>query len=936
MNSNICKTEVKEVTNFGNIKVIGGEKEILQKEAIKGIVIEAIPKSTASAKEIRDFERFIKQNEISKALLKEIEGEFKSAVKEFKTAKATIKSCGRYSPAISGEVVRDYDKSILSKLNCLELISRRKTISMIKPKMVYEINKGDKMVEIHEFKNKYGVIDYSVTHYCDSPETNDGELKNKDLITLYYSKRVGTIRKEKEGYVLEPLYNKTSVHTEEQIVPGIRTMMKYPSLLYVSIRNLLIPIVQLRRKTYSLRDRSKNEISFLLNLKGDAIRVGECSYYDEQALEKDPTKENNWVNLKALSYNMIDYENNHVVVIAREETLSHIDRRVRKLHEEYYDFENEDGDRITGLYGLTKNEESSLKEIKQRKVGFDDSEIKELFEIFDERLPNGKLRINGAQSIINIEHDIRNHERARYILSKSSDELFFLKTALEEIVADRDMNSFSSEYLTIHNYEEVKRYSKKVNQKKLTALINVVSGLHLRYEAEEDMGKYLSDELDEIDKIAQERETGSYKTHRNYYSQKDGVLAPNGDPQETHRRMIHAPTMFQLRNIRAEHRNVLVGEHAGESSPKVLSEIYKGGIGVKTPTTSFIRKYPEYPIKDLGFDLEDKDSLLVSLSQVSGYLSKQEEVFVRTAILEYLGEKYPAPQFRVDFSTKEIDYSKVCSLCKHEKECFLEMNRRWRELTTLRKYSKEVLELDIDDVDIIKGVYEEIKGYLPGYKHIPGEKTFKISIPKRKAIKYGLIEEVVEETSSSNPFIEYGQIGDNLYRIGITINGKEIPVYAKGNIDILDYDSISISGGRTISDETVSFIKHTISDLTDEYVIVSGLALGCDKVAHQTALDNNGMTIAVLPAGFNNIFPAKNKKLAKDILDKGGLLISEYPPEAKVPKRTLVERNKIISGLSNTVIICKGGKGTKHTTDFAKKQGKNILFQNSYKRDEVI
>ncbi len=98
-----------------------------------------------------------------------------------------------------------------------------------------------------------------------------------------------------------------------------------------------------------------------------------------------------------------------------------------------------------------------------------------------------------------------------------------------------------------------------------------------------------------------------------------------------------------------------------------------------------------------------------------------------------------------------------------------------------------------------------------------------------------------------------------------------------------------------------------------------GLALGCDKIAHETAVNLGKKTIGVLPSGVNVITPAANKGLAERIIETGGCLISEYEPDAGVTKATYVERDAVIAALSDATVVIECGvrSGTMHTVDAA-------------------
>lgn len=110
-------------------------------------------------------------------------------------------------------------------------------------------------------------------------------------------------------------------------------------------------------------------------------------------------------------------------------------------------------------------------------------------------------------------------------------------------------------------------------------------------------------------------------------------------------------------------------------------------------------------------------------------------------------------------------------------------------------------------------------------------------------------------------------------------------------------------------------------------VIISGLALGVDGIAHRAALEANGTTIAVLANSVEKIYPATHKNLSEDILKKGGAIISEYePPTDAMPYRFL-ERNRIVSGLSDAVIVTEAAarSGTLSTVMHALEQGREVF-----------
>jgi DNA processing protein len=110
-------------------------------------------------------------------------------------------------------------------------------------------------------------------------------------------------------------------------------------------------------------------------------------------------------------------------------------------------------------------------------------------------------------------------------------------------------------------------------------------------------------------------------------------------------------------------------------------------------------------------------------------------------------------------------------------------------------------------------------------------------------------------------------------------------------------------------------------------VIVSGLALGVDSIAHQAALDANGGTIAVLGSSVEEVTPVSHRQLANDILAKGGAIVSEYPKGSITFGPNFVARNRIIAALSDVLLVTEAAlkSGSLHTARFALEQGKDIL-----------
>ena len=111
-------------------------------------------------------------------------------------------------------------------------------------------------------------------------------------------------------------------------------------------------------------------------------------------------------------------------------------------------------------------------------------------------------------------------------------------------------------------------------------------------------------------------------------------------------------------------------------------------------------------------------------------------------------------------------------------------------------------------------------------------------------------------------------------------------------------------------------------------IIVSGLAYGIDSIGHKGCLDAGGKTIAILGTPIDKIYPKNHLPLAKEIIEKGGAIISEYAPQEKVfMKTSFLERNRLISGLSDIVVVVEAAEqsGSLNTATHALDQGKTVF-----------
>ena len=156
-------------------------------------------------------------------------------------------------------------------------------------------------------------------------------------------------------------------------------------------------------------------------------------------------------------------------------------------------------------------------------------------------------------------------------------------------------------------------------------------------------------------------------------------------------------------------------------------------------------------------------------------------------------------------------------------------------------------------------------------------------------------------------------------------------LFYKGDNSLLKMPIVSVVGTRT---PTVSGIKRTekIVEVLCEnnFVIMSGLAKGVDTVAHEKTLQLHGKTIAVLGTPIHKIYPAKNKKLAKAISERG-LLLSSTPPKKEIGKHLFPRRNRLMAILSKATVIIEAGptSGVIHQAAECLRQGRKLIFLQS-------
>lgn len=228
-------------------------------------------------------------------------------------------------------------------------------------------------------------------------------------------------------------------------------------------------------------------------------------------------------------------------------------------------------------------------------------------------------------------------------------------------------------------------------------------------------------------------------------------------------------------------------------------------------------------------------------------------------------------------------------------------------------YSKNILEMDVNKL-----------------KNILGRRWSGKSFNKEMLLQ-----------KAREAFLYIKKAGVNVYRFwddGYPENLKKIPdfpflIYVKGNIHYNFEKAIAVVGTRVPDEEGINITMHFVKDLVKRgYTIISGLAIGIDTIAHLTALNCDGCTIGVIGCGIDRIYPAVNKSLVREIINKGGAIISEYPPGILPNKWNFPKRNRIIVGLASKVLITQSPEksGTIITGNLALTYNRKLyVFDNS-------
>ena len=223
------------------------------------------------------------------------------------------------------------------------------------------------------------------------------------------------------------------------------------------------------------------------------------------------------------------------------------------------------------------------------------------------------------------------------------------------------------------------------------------------------------------------------------------------------------------------------------------------------------------------------------------------------------------------------------------------------------------------------------------------QKAFKASEKSLREI--GLGEKLVKDFLSfrknfdgNSSFLRLKRLGikvlfaeeENYPKLLKEIEDRPPVLYVKAReIDqIFSEKTIAVVGTRKVTDYGRQVTKTITKGLVEAgFVIVSGLARGVDKIAHETTINNEGKTLAVLGGGLDLVYPPEHQDLAKRIVESGGALISEFPLGQETAPGNFPARNRIISGLSLGVVVTEAAEksGSLITASRAAEQGREVF-----------
>lgn len=217
----------------------------------------------------------------------------------------------------------------------------------------------------------------------------------------------------------------------------------------------------------------------------------------------------------------------------------------------------------------------------------------------------------------------------------------------------------------------------------------------------------------------------------------------------------------------------------------------------------------------------------------------------------------------------------------------------------------------------------EILLFLSVYTEGNWEATYDL-ISKRNMFATEFMKETIKTVKSNYVTIldaDYPQWLKNIYH-------PPFVLYYYGDFSLLKNldKNLAVIGSRNYSEYGKEMTNILVKDICARYIIVSGMAVGIDTIAHKSAIENGGKTVAVLGSGIDRCYPSSNRNLYNKLCNEH-LVISEYPNAAEPKPDRFPARNRIIAALSNGVLVTEAHEhsGTLITVEFALSMGRDVM-----------
>ena len=196
------------------------------------------------------------------------------------------------------------------------------------------------------------------------------------------------------------------------------------------------------------------------------------------------------------------------------------------------------------------------------------------------------------------------------------------------------------------------------------------------------------------------------------------------------------------------------------------------------------------------------------------------------------------------------------------------------------------------------------------------------AIKEKELVSKNLLENIESKIKSKYVTLVDKEYPDCLKHIA----NPPFVLFYYGDFSLLsNNDKLAIIGKRENSEYGKVMCEKIVKELDKNCCVISGLAKGIDSIAHQSAIDNNLKTIAVLGSGIDNCYPLSNKSLY-EIIKKEGLIISEYPNSINANPQNFLIRNRIIAAISDNILVIEASykSGTMNTVAYGLEFGKEI------------